>query len=84
MSKQSEAKEVQGYTTAVRNCGNCVHLTSETVLPKWAVELNEDYERRGREPVYRLPAYGVEKNIRCGIGGFAIKKTAVCNEYKPE
>ena len=83
MSKQSEAKEVQGYTTAVRNCGNCAHLTSETVLPKWAVELNEDYERRGREPRYRIPAYGVEKR-RCGIGGFAIKETAICNEYKPK
>jgi hypothetical protein len=25
-----------------------------------------------------------EKNIRCGLYGFAVKKTAVCNEHQPK
>jgi hypothetical protein len=46
MSKQSDAKEVQGYSTSEKKqCGTCAHFI----------------------------------NKRCGIGGFAVKVTAVCN-----
>jgi len=26
--------------------------------------------------------YITERNLRCGIGGFKVHKTATCNEYK--
>ena len=29
MSKQSEAKEKQGYTRDIKNCGNCSHFTCD-------------------------------------------------------
>ena len=83
MSKQSEAKAAQGYTTAVRNCGNCSRLTSEKALPRWMDNKNVERESVGLAPIYRLPRDGVEKNFRCAVGGFAIKKTATCKEHKP-
>ena len=79
-SKQAEAKEAQGYTTAVRNCGNCESLTSERVLPKFLVEINESRKERGLS-LYTVEQNGVERNLRCGIGGFAIKKTATCAKH---
>lgn len=30
MSKQSDAKEKQGYTKVLKTCGNCQHLSKET------------------------------------------------------
>lgn len=83
MSKQSEAKEAQGYTTAVRNCGNCANLTSERALPAWMVRDNEERSRIGMPP-YPVETFGVEKNLRCGIGGFTIKKTATCTKHTPK
>ena len=82
MSKQSEAKAAQGYTTAVSNCGNCAHMGKDLVLPAWMLKDNEDRAERGLTP-YTIEQHGVEKNFRCGIGGFAIKKTAACKEHKP-
>lgn len=82
MSKQAEAKEAQGYTTSVRNCGNCAHMTSERGLPEWMREDNADRANRGLSPCYTVEAYGIEKNLRCGIGDFAIKKTATCSKHK--
>ena len=79
-SKQAKAKEAQGYTTAVSNCGNCVSLTSECALPAWIVRKNEERSRVGMRP-YPVETFGVEKNLRCGIGGFAIKKTATCAKH---
>ena len=81
MSKQSEAKAAQGYTTAVRNCGNCARLTSETTLPRWMANKNAERECLGLAPHYRLPRDGVEKNFRCAVGGFAVKKTATCTQH---
>ncbi len=78
MSKQSEAKAAQGYTTAVSNCGNCAHMAKDLVLPAGMLKDNE----RGLTH-YTIEQHGVEKNLRCGIGGFAIKKTATCKEHKP-
>jgi hypothetical protein len=64
MSKQSEAKAKQGYTTDMMICGNCVHFKSV------------------QEPMQGYPQFTVERNKRCGIGGFAVKKTATCNEFE--
>jgi hypothetical protein len=34
-----------------------------------------------RVPMQEYPQYTVERNKRCGIGGFAVIKTAACNEF---
>ncbi len=67
MSKQSEAKEKQGYNPKPIPfiCSNCAYYRSDFVEQK---------------------SYGAvwseEKNIHCGIGKFAIKKTATCNLFE--
>jgi hypothetical protein len=66
VSKQSEAKQQQGYVPKAvpQTCGNCAHFLSDFI----------------RQP----PAFGSpngweeEKNLRCGIGGFAVKKMGAC------
>lgn len=83
-SKQAEAKEAQGYTTAVKNCGNCAHMTCELALPAWMANTNADAISRGWIPEYTVERHGVEKNTSCGIGGFAIKKTATCTQHAPK
>jgi hypothetical protein len=60
MSKQSEAKEKQGYTR-IKNCGNCSHFTCDVEKSGWNSQ------------------YMTEKNLRCGVGGFKVHKTAVCD-----
>lgn len=66
MSKQSEAKEAQGYVAkpAPKTCMNCQHFRSE-ILQGYGFNRN----------------YTKETNLRCGLGGFAVKKMAKCNEF---
>lgn len=60
-----ETMAAQFYAQRGRNCGNCKHYRCDKVT----------------EP----PAFSwadprvIEQNKRCAIGGFAVKKTAVCN-----
>lgn len=67
MSKQSEAKERQGYDPKplTRSCRLCVHLK-----PK----LTEKLDWQGRPWNH--------ENLFCGIGDFAVKAQAVCREFK--
>jgi len=65
MSKQSENKEKQGYTMKQGTCGNCRYYTSEMK------EHKDFYGQNWKE----------EKSKRCAIGGFAVKKTGVCNLF---
>lgn len=66
MSKQSEAKEKQGYVPKAipQTCGNCAHFTSNVV------------RRSGYFGIYEE-----ESGLRCSIGGFAVKKNGTCNEW---
>jgi len=82
MSKQSEAKAKQGYTEAVNNCGNCKHLQSDLVLTAWMSKKNADYLSKYETPPFNIEKHGIEKNIRCGIGGFKAKKTAFCKQWE--
>lgn len=68
MSKQSKAKEIQGYVPKpVPNvCMNCSYFRSEVSI------------RTG----YFGGEYTDEKNMRCGLGGFAVKKKGTCNEWR--
>lgn len=83
-SKQAEAKAAQGYTTEVRNCKNCAHRTCEVSLEQWMEIDNRREISRGNKPYYSLESHGTERNQRCGIGGFAIRKTATCDRHEPK
>lgn len=68
MSKQSGAKFAQGYRNDPNCCQRCEHF-SKTVVEK-------TYEAYGG-----LKTWTEDKNMRCGIGGFAVKKMAVCDRF---
>lgn len=63
MSRQSEIKERWGYTMNQKVCSTCKHFKSEII---------------DVEGVFYDKMYKVEKNLRCGFGDFAVKKTATC------
>lgn len=71
MSKQKDAKTRQGYVEkhTQRECGTCEHYCSDIIQTK------TDHTWRG------IYIHVQEKNRRCKIGGFAVKKTALCHEY---
>lgn len=65
MSRQTEAKERQGYDPKPQAmvCGNCRHYSSSTVTVKGV--FGEDHY--------------LEKEKNCTKGQFSVKKTATCN-----
>ena len=64
MSKQSENKKAQEYQASpiVPTCSNCTFFESKMVRTYYT----------------SLNYYDLEKNLRCGIGGFAVKKHGTC------
>ena len=76
MSKQSEAKERQGYIQKAnqRVCSTCLNYRSALDYPEWLKSPKYDSVRK--------PENKVEVNIHCGLGGFAVKKMALCNEWE--
>lgn len=66
MSKQSKAKEKQGYVPKAKpqTCMNCKHFTHEKILMKtpWS-------------------SYTKDTNLRCTLGGFKVMKMGMCNEW---
>lgn len=86
MSKQSEAKEGQGYSHEGPRCGNCRRFLSDSVPVKWMVEENDKRVEKGLTPFYdlTLPEHTKEANLRCGIGGFAVKKMGYCKRWEDE
>ena len=86
MSKQSKAREEQGYKHEWPRCGTCRRFTSDSVPIKWMVERNDEFVNAGRPAPYdlTLPANQKEGNLRCSIGGFAVKKMGYCNRYEDE
>jgi len=66
MSKQSEAKEKQGYVPKAKpkTCVNCKHFAHEQILMKtpWS-------------------SYTKDTNLRCTLGGFKVMKMGTCNEW---
>ena len=84
MSKQSDAKERQQYTPKfIPNvCGNCAHFAFDIQLPDWMRRQNESGEREGKgKSRWDIAEYGQERNKRCTLGGFAVKKTGSCAEW---
>lgn len=66
MSKQSDAKNFQNYRETPDTCSNCGHYESQMV-------------ERTHSGWGGLRAWTEEKNKRCSIGGFAVKKMATCD-----
>ena len=65
-SKTQEVKDAQGYIKKPQQCNNCKNYKSEMI------DMPADTWRE---------AYQVEKNKRCGIGGFAVQSSASCKLY---
>lgn len=86
MSKQSEAREEQGYKHKGPRCGTCRHFTSDSIPIPWMVKMNDEFVNAGRPVPYdlTLPANQNERNLRCMIGGFAVKKNGHCKRYEDE
>jgi hypothetical protein len=80
MSKQSEAKAAQDYIPKAHNCADCASLKSDMVMPQWMIDSNIQYENNGYG-LHFSDSYRNEKNIRCGIGGFAVKKSGICSQH---
>lgn len=68
MSKQSEAKERQGYTTQTPCCKRCAQYRSEFE------ELSNVFS--GQAP------YIIESHKRCSIGEFKVISGGWCNEFE--
>lgn len=69
MSKVQQAKEAQGYNPKPMpaTCMNCRHFTSK------------------KETMYRpwdTYTWTKESELRCGLGGFAVKKSATCDDWR--
>ena len=72
MSKQSEAKQAQGYEQkpVIPVCMNCK---------------NHEEKATGIYSLVRKQCFfewSEEKEDRCGIGGFAVKKMGTCKLYE--
>lgn len=67
MSKQSEAKKRQNYNPKpdIPSCANCKNFTSDLVGTKG----------------WDKQMYYQEKNLRCGIGNFAVRKRGTCIKH---
>lgn len=71
MSKQSEAKAAQGYVDKIKQlpvCMSCVHFALDTVA---------------REDVFGA-TFMRERNLRCTLGGFAVKKMGTCRKFQAD
>lgn len=81
MSKQSEAKKSQGYVAKAvpQTCQHCANMRSRLDLPRWMRECNE---LNPQGAVYGIEIYGAMTDLRCALGGFAVKKMGACNEWK--
>ena len=71
MSKQSEAKIKQNYVAKAvpKTCSTCAFFELERVQAE-------------SPPVLRSDGWWEEKSLRCGVGGFIVKKTAICDCYQ--
>jgi len=68
MSKQSEAKKAQNYRENADTCANCANYQSELIEKKY-----DGYNG--------ILVWTEEKGKRCAVGGFAVKKTATCDQH---
>lgn len=87
MSKTQEAKAFHCYVDKVEpaTCGNCNHFQSDKAPPAWMVKKNSEAKAKGCKDPYPdevLDANSTERNLRCGMGGFAVKKMGGCRFHE--
>jgi hypothetical protein len=90
----SKAKQQCGYTQApiLPVCMNCAAFRSEMTVPAWmrrelestgVISLNYGEEKFSSEN--EVPdKHRVESKMRCADHGFAVKKMASCNSFRPK
>ena len=76
-TKLERQKEFVGYHTTHDTCGGCKHFTSEKKLAPWMAKSNEAGRNR-----YTAELNGHETSLKCTLHGFAVKKTAACNNFE--
>ena len=71
MSKQSDAKEYQKYCAKPiqKTCSNCKNFLFDVVKTHEGTSWHPD-------------GWFADKNLRCEIGGFAVKKTGNCEQHE--
>jgi hypothetical protein len=84
MSRQSDAKEAQGYQDKPEQklCGGCQCLEIPMALPRWEQDRNAIAVSDGGKPRYTLERHGQPQTPRCGLGNFAVKKSATCDQFR--
>lgn len=81
MSKVGQAKDEQGYVDRGPTCGKCAMFESKFVLPAWIQEAEVRKAEQGILPSIWSDSYRIEKNLRCGLGGFKVKKMGCCDSF---
>ena len=76
-TKLERQKEFVGYRTTHNTCGGCKYFTSEKKLSPWMLKSNEAGHSQ-----YTAEFSGHETSMKCTMHGFAVKKTAVCNNFE--
>lgn len=70
----SRAMAAQGYRVAREICGNCLHLSvTRGPDPRAAALWKDDPDRQ--------KTFIRDRSLRCALGGFAVMRTATCNEW---
>ena len=71
ISKQAESKIKQNYNAkpVPKRCSTCKNYLSDTIQTQPPSQFREN-------------GWWEEKNKRCSIGHFAVKKTATCDMYE--
>lgn len=62
------AKTGQGFQEKAPTCGNCTNFRSEKILVGWMK----------KDPTLIPEKHGTERNMRCFVGYFTVKKTSTC------
>jgi hypothetical protein len=78
MSKQSDAKDEQCYIDAAHTCADCRNLTFTMKMPTWMVMANKKDTAAGHPTPYG-DENKIKKDLRCGIGKFAVKQRGSCD-----
>mgnify|MGYP006345755205 CR=1 FL=1 len=66
----------QNYRVKREVCGTCLHFRFRRETPAWAITVYPN-------DLARQQSAAVDVGLRCGLGGFPVKRTGTCREWKP-
>ena len=86
MSKHDVAKAAQRYVDDLYypDCGHCKNRVIKIELPEWMKKNNLRKVEHGHPEEFSLEKHGVEKQSRCRIGDFPVKKSGTCACWSAE